>query len=167
MMPYDEGGQPYLENEVLSASPQKLRLLLIEAALRRARLAVEHLVESRPTDAILAGQRCQEILCELLAGVKPDAGDVARRTRDLYLFLLKAANEALARHDPAAWSPVVELLEMERETWQLVCQQLSGAETPGTPPSPPVGLGPAWTSGNTGSMAWSMNSVTPGGCWEA
>lgn len=116
----------YLESQVLSAPPQKLRLLLIEAALLRAREAQAAVRDQRTDEQWKAGIRCQEILCELLAGVDRTKGDVAQRTYALYAYLLKEATQALRATDPSAWNTLIEVLTLERQTWQMVCQRLAG-----------------------------------------
>lgn len=116
----------YLESQVLSAPPQKLRLLLIEAALLRAREAQAAASDQRTDEQWKAGIRCQEILCELLAGIDRTKGDVAQRTYALYAYLLKEATQALRATDPSAWNTLIEVLTLERQTWQMVCQRLAG-----------------------------------------
>ncbi len=163
----EDGREQYLEGLVLGAPPQKLRLLLIEAALQRARQAAWALSESRTAEAITAGQRCLEIVCELLAGIRPEQSEVARRTRDLYLYLLRVTNQALGHSEASAWKPVLELLEMERETWQLVCQHLAEPAEKVSSQAQPLPIPNPLPTSNNHATYWPGPSCAVQGGWEA
>ena len=76
----------YLETRVLTATPQRLRLMLIEEALRRVRVAGEALAAGRTMEGAIACSRAREIVSELIAGIHPDGNDVAKRVLGIYLY---------------------------------------------------------------------------------
>lgn len=117
----------YLESQVLTATPQKLRLMLIEAALGAARQALNCWDENLDPQATLALIRCREIVSELLAAVKPDDSELTRKVAGIYLFLFQALAEAQLHRDAAKVSQAIKVLEIERETWREVCQQMPTA----------------------------------------
>ncbi len=119
-----ENADQYLAQSVLNASPARLRLMLIE----RGQQLAESLAAT-PKDAVDPSAfaewtlHLREILGELLSGVSIGETDVARKVSDLYVFLLQHLSLAEAHHDPMKWATIAEVLGIERETWQAVCQQ--------------------------------------------
>lgn len=122
--------QTYQETQILTAPPQKLRLMLIERALRLARQAVEHWRDSRDADAWEAIIRCRAIVAELLASVRLDGTRLTRNVSGIYLFLFRTLTEASRDRDAGKIQQILDVLEVEQETWQQVCGRLT--ESPGT-----------------------------------
>jgi flagellar protein FliS len=128
-------GDAYLETQVLTASPQRLRLMLIERAIGQAELTDLAWEEERDEDALEHLIHCREIITELIAGIRPDASPLAKRVLGIYLFLFQALCEAQFTHDRQKLADVRRILAAERQTWQEVCRRL---------PEPPAGtLAPA------------------------
>jgi len=120
----------YLELQVSTATPQKLRLMLIEAALRFARQTLE-LWRARDLDRALETLiRTREIVSELMAGVETDASPLARQVGNLYAYLFSALTEAQQTRDEHQLAAVIRVLEEERETWRLLCEQLPDRPVP-------------------------------------
>lgn len=113
----------YWETQILTASPQKLRLMLIEGAIRTARHVLEYWEENRQDDAFNAMMRCQNIVFELLTTINKNGSELNRRIASVYVFLYRSLVEAQMTRDAKRVSEVIRVLEEERETWQLVCEQ--------------------------------------------
>lgn len=113
----------YLETQVTTATPQRLRLMLIEAAIRQARRALEFWEAGRETDALDALTRCREIVGELLAGVKEAASPLAKQVLALYVFLLNTLTGAQFSRSREAVEAAIRVLEEDRQTWQLLCER--------------------------------------------
>jgi flagellar protein FliS len=126
----------YLENQVLTATPQKLRLLLINGAIRFAHAALKHREEGRDIEAFEAIVRCRSIVTELFSVVRKDefaaAGDVVA----IYVFLFRELTEAQMHRDSDRLRGVIEVLEEERETWRLLCEQVPDAPVAATTHAP-------------------------------
>jgi flagellar protein FliS len=123
----------YFESQVLTASPQKLRLMAIDGAIRFARQAAEHWRQERIYEGGEAVIGCQKLLIELMSGLKPElAPELVSRVGSLYAYVSRLLNDACRTRDQQKLADMIEILAIERETWRLVCEQL-GAETP--PPS--------------------------------
>jgi flagellar secretion chaperone FliS len=115
----------YLVTEVSTAPPQKLQLLLIEGAIRFALQAKECWRAQRDAEAAAAILRCQEIITEILATIKPEVDrQLAGRVAAIYAYLLRTLVAADRGRDEKQLDQALALLEIERETWQLLCQQL-------------------------------------------
>lgn len=125
----------YLETEVMTAAPQKLQLMLIEAAIRQGKRARELWNEARDNQDDPAGDaliRCQQIVTELLCGLNPEQDkELVRRVASIYLFVFRSLTEAHLERDEQKLADALEVLEVERETWREVCQKLGTERQPG------------------------------------
>lgn len=120
--------QAYLMTQVNTATPQKLQLMLIEAAIRLSRQAVMYWEQAKDEEAGEALIRCQEIFAEILGGLRPDRDPpLVRRVAGIYSFLMRSSSEAHLRKDRKAIEEVISVLEIERGTWQQVCEQLGSS----------------------------------------
>lgn len=121
----------YLETQVLTASPQRLRLMLLDGSIRFADQTAQFWQEEKLDQGLESLIRCRDIIAELIAGIRPDASPLAQKVLGLYVFLFKALTEAQLSRDRQKLAHVRRVLEAERDTWQQVCRQL--AETPLVP----------------------------------
>jgi flagellar protein FliS len=125
----------YLESKVLTAPPQRLHLMLIEGAIRFGRQAEEHLRSGNQSAAASAMLRVIDILGELTAGVREKKGTLNTKIADLYWYMFRRVSEAKINADAAALAEVLQLLEYDWQTWQLVCDKL-GRGNVAAPPAP-------------------------------
>jgi len=147
MTPHFHGtarGQEYLDTTVHTASPARLRLMLIERGVEvAARLGEIWRSGAQPPFANEQSLRLLEILNELLSGVTSDQYEVCRKVADLYVFLVQhlIAAEEIGNADAA--DEIRLVLETEAETWRLVCMNEALAHHPLTdffaPPHEPHG----------------------------
>ena len=146
----------YLENEVMTASPQRLRLMLIDGAIRFANQTLSHWQVDHADAASQTLMRCRAIVTELLASVRGDRAscehlvnhlrrvkplsaaqrthdvdglhEAARNTAGIYLYLFRDLTAAQMNRDATKVQAAIRVLEVERETTRLLCAQQ--AETP-------------------------------------
>ncbi len=105
----------------MTASPAKLRLMLIEAALKLALRTRELMANDRWKEAVETCVHCQEIITELM--ISPDeerGGELARQIKSLYLFIHKSLVTATIHRQPGQVDEALKILEIERETWRQV-----------------------------------------------
>lgn len=107
----------FLIQEVESASPAKLRFLLIRKALGLCQACVSMWEEKRFEEASSWLIRVREILAELLNGVTDRTNPAANNVADLYVFLLKTTLNSEQNRDLVALRTVAEILEIELVTW--------------------------------------------------
>ncbi|MBC7854126.1 MAG: flagellar protein FliS [Pirellulaceae bacterium] len=117
-------GHAYLETQIATATPQRLRLMLIDGALRRARQTAEAWAGPSPGDALEPLIGCRSIVAELIAGIREGSSPLADKVLGIYLFLFRELTEAQLRNDVARVGGVIRVLEEERITWQEVCATL-------------------------------------------
>jgi flagellar protein FliS len=116
----------YLVTEVKTATPQKLHLLLIDAALRSANRARQLWQQGRDDWAIRALVHAEEVVGQILADINHEVGgDLAKRVSTLYEFIFRCLVNAGFRHDEKSLGDAIRILEIERETWRQLCDKLA------------------------------------------
>lgn len=131
--------QQYLTTEVMTASPQKLHLMLIEGAMRFVYKARQHGAAGEDEPAREAVSRARRIMADILAGFKKDLDPgLVNQVTLLYGFVYRTLLEAAFSFDDAKLAGVLRILEIERDTWRQVCADLAGQFRPEPQhPSPP------------------------------
>lgn len=146
----------YLETEVMTASPQKLQYMLIDAAIRNLQKGKHLRGEQRHDEACEALIRAQAIVTQVLSGLNRDLDpNLTAKVASIYMFVFRALNEAQVGQDDTKIDECLRVLEVERETWRLLCEQIEQeqpngnqavratfSESPagnGTPPAAPTG----------------------------
>lgn len=115
----------YLTTEVLTATPQKLHLMLIDGVIRLGERARQCWGEGDDEKAGLALVQAQRIMMEIIAGVRREvAGDLAKRVSAIYWFIYRSLVDANKQHDEKSLDDALRILRVERETWRLLCEQL-------------------------------------------
>lgn len=120
----------YLATQIKTATPQKLRLMLIEGAIRWGEQTKRCWEDGNPLAGDSPFLRCHAILGELLAAARSSDVPLARKVGSLYTYLFRTWTESLRDHDLKKAADVLSVLRMERETWRQVCAQF-GADKPG------------------------------------
>src|SRR5258706_6066380 len=122
-----EASDSYFTTQVLTAPAQKLHLMLLEGALRHGRRAEQLLSAGHDAAAGEALLRSQEIMAELIAGLKPDAAPgTVRQVAGIYVFVHRSLATAQFRRDRVALGEALGVLELECETWRQLCHQMDG-----------------------------------------
>ena len=122
----------YLATQVTTAAPQKLRLMLVEGAIRFGLQAQALWNDRKETEAMEALIRCRQIVAELMAAVKDDGSELSNKIMALYTFLFRTLTESQLNQDVAKIAEVVEVLQVERETWSQVCEKLGSTQEQAT-----------------------------------
>ena len=120
---------PYLQQEVLSASPPRLRWLLVRKAEELCGVVTQMWADDQ---AEYAGQwiiRIRDILVELLGGVQDPANPVSENVADFYVFLLQLLAEVEQSRKVERMSVLRELLSIEAETWRMVAEKIAQEES--------------------------------------
>lgn len=148
----DQTANTYLTTRVMSASPQELRLLLLEAAVKHTRQACEGLRTKNFELSYNGFTQARAIALELITGISEDADpEIADKVRAVFLFIYRELMDSSFEKNIAKAEKVVELLEYERDTWILAMERIAaekrGGNAPGrtaggaTTPAHPTGKG--------------------------
>ena len=116
----------YLQTRVLTASPEELRLLLIEGAIKFARQGRDGLAAGNFEACHNGYSRCRAILLELISTMRAEIDpDLCSRLRGLYTYMYRELLESSISKDVARADHVIELLDYDRESWVLLMDKLS------------------------------------------
>ena len=110
----------YLQQEVLSASPARLRWMLIARAAELCGFVDQLWANGQVALGKQWLLRIREILGELLDGVKDSQNPLSTPICDFYLFLLQVTLEVDKQQDRERLKVLAELLAIEAETWRQV-----------------------------------------------
>lgn len=116
----------YLQTKVMTASPAELRMMLFDGAIRFATQAREGLSSKNFEAAFTGITRCQNIILELINGLKPEHDpELCNRLSGLYTYIYTRLMQASSERNTTHVDEVLHLLKFERETWSMVLEQLA------------------------------------------
>jgi flagellar secretion chaperone FliS len=135
MNAYRDASRAYASDSVLTASPEKLVVMLYDGA---GRFLARAAAAFRAEDAAAAGtalNRATAIIDELLATLDPAAGEMAQHLADISLFCKRELLTARMKRDPKRIERVAKLLAELRDSWAAIAaappEGLSGRPTLG------------------------------------
>ncbi len=117
----------YLETEVLTATPQKLQLMMINGAIRFAYQAQQLGEQQKKDEAWDRLMRCREIVAQILCSIKNDGSDLMQNVAGIYFFLFQELTDLHAKDEYHRLDGVLKVLNEERETWEELCRQMPEA----------------------------------------
>jgi flagellin-specific chaperone FliS len=120
----EDDTNPYLQQEVLTASPIRLRWLLIQRAEELCRLVSLLWSEGKYETGQQWLLRIRDILGELLEGVRDASNPLSGQVCDFYIFLLRLTAEVESTRDPERLGVMKDLLAYEAETWRQLLEKL-------------------------------------------
>jgi flagellar protein FliS len=127
------GPNPYLRTKILTASPEELRLMLYEGAIRFCSQARTALGAKDWESSYSSLMRAQKIVLELSTSLNHKvAPELCARLSALYTYIYRRLVDANVQHSIPAVDEVLKLLGYERETWQLLMAKL-GSSPAGQP----------------------------------
>jgi flagellar protein FliS len=115
--------EQYLSSQIFTATPERLHLMLIDGAIRFAGQLRGALAAGDWDAATNVGERCRNVLSEMLLCVNRDGNDAAKRLRSIYTFLIRDVADAQLRRQADKLDGVLGVLSIERDTWAQVCEQ--------------------------------------------
>jgi len=161
------GPNPYLKTKIMTASPEELRLMLYDGALRfcrQARAAIERgEIENTHNNLV----RAQKIVMELSNSLNHDmAPELCERLSALYNFIYRRLVDANVNRDVAAVDESIQLIEYERETWQMLMHKVKqdgDAAATSVAAAPPAAPAPRAAKLPAGYGALQAGSAAPAG----
>ncbi len=133
-------GQHYLESAVRTASPARLRLMLIERGVEVAGSLAGRWRSGQDLGVNELSLKLLDLLTELLGGVTGGVTEtelqVCRQVSDLYVFLTQHLVAAETTSDADSIDEIRIVLATEAETWRSVCAQEASPQLDALTPSP-------------------------------
>jgi flagellar secretion chaperone FliS len=116
----------YLRTRVLTASPEELRLMLLDGAIKFARQGRDGLARKDFEASYNGLSQSRDIILELLTTIRPEHDpELCERVKAVYTFMYSEMVNASMEKDPSKVDSVIKLLEFERETWAMLMQKLA------------------------------------------
>jgi len=157
----------YIQADVFSATPQKLQLLLVEAAIKNVLKTKKHWEEGNISDGFETITLAQDIVAEILCSFDVEnSPEIAKKLASIYVFIFRRLTEAGMKQDQEKLSDAYRVLCSERETWRQVCEKFGSAKTDGAVSS--VGQSaqksvPDATKTAPGATVWSASTPVSSG----
>ncbi len=118
----------FLRQEVESASPARLRWLLLQKAHGLSIHVRDLWLQTKSEAAQQWVLLIQDIFTELLVGIIDPKHELAKQQSDLYIFLIKLLVQSDQTKDVYSLESLTEILEIEKDTWEmLVRREISGS----------------------------------------
>ncbi len=111
------GYDSYKANDIETASPVKLVVLLYGGAIRFSYLAVEAIKKNDIEAANENILKAQNIVSELLASLNYDAGNIADDLSNLYIYIHRLLVEGNIQKNAEPVQEAIELLSSLKEAW--------------------------------------------------
>ena len=131
-----ESMREYLETQVLTATPYRLHLMVVDGALRFARTGLSAMESGDWETLDLALSRSRDCVSELLSGLRSETpSDLVDSVKSLFAFVYRSLALADPERNPQRIADAIRVLEMHRETWIELGEQL-GRPTDENIPAP-------------------------------
>ena len=126
-----QGPNPYLKTRVMTASPEELRLMLYDGAIKFCRQARPALEAQNFEVSYEQIARAQRVVLELSTSLKPDiAPELCDKLAGLYTYIYKLLIAANTEHQMDKLDEAIGLLEYERSTWVMLMDKLKAEGNP-------------------------------------
>ncbi|MFK7789264.1 MAG: flagellar export chaperone FliS [Phycisphaeraceae bacterium] len=115
---------PYLRNQVLSAKPEELRLMLFDGAIRFLNNGRKGL-ENKNFDVSYTNiSKAQKIVLELSSSLNRNVmPEVTEKLSALYTFIYRLLVDASTTREAKHLDEAIRLLKYERETWAMLIEK--------------------------------------------
>jgi len=125
MNPGETPQNEYLRAKIMTARPEQLQAMLYDGAIRFTKQAREAMTAAdvgATHDRLL---RAQRIVLELSAGLRREVNpELCSKMAGLYNYVYRLLVDANLQKDLAKVDEALELLQYQRETWQLLMERL-------------------------------------------
>jgi len=116
----------YLRTQVLTASPQQLRLMLLDGSIRFLQQAIDGLGNKDYEASYNGITQARAIVLELATSVSPDVDrELAERVRSVYMYLYRELIDASLNRSLPRLEKAADLLRYERETWAMLMEKVA------------------------------------------
>lgn len=110
--------QQYQQNQILSASPEKILVMLYDGAIRFTRQAMIGIEDGRPSVKAVGISRAMAIITEFANTLDHEiGGEIAANLDGLYSFMIQELTQANLNDDIEKLKVVERLLNDLRQTW--------------------------------------------------
>ena len=117
--PYDQ----YKEIQIKTASQGKLIVMLYDGAIKFLNAAKEAIEQKKIEEGHNKITKAQDIIMELLLSLNFEAGDIAHKLYNLYIYMHKRLIEANIYKSTTQIDEVIKMLNDLKEVWNQIANQ--------------------------------------------
>ena len=114
---YSNGYSVYKNNSVNYSSKEQLLLMLVDRAVKFAKIGKQAILDNDVQKAHNALVRVQDIFVELMSTLDRSAGDWAEKLFMVYEYIKEKLFEANIKKDVTILDEILPLIEGIRDTW--------------------------------------------------
>lgn len=115
----------YLETQVMTATPHRLHLMVVDAALRNTRRGLEMLSVQKWEELDRSLGKARECVAELISGLNPEmAPELVESFRALFGFVYRSLTVGDLERDSKALLDAMRILLLHRENWVALGERL-------------------------------------------
>lgn len=129
MNPYASMKQAYTESAVMTATPERLVVMLYDGAIRFLNQSAAAMRSGLRQESRSRMRRAEAIIDELNLTLDMEQGEISTRLRSIYLFCKRQLAEATLEQSDAKIATVIELLDELRESWEELATSAAAGET--------------------------------------
>lgn len=116
---------PYFRNQVLTATPEKLRLLLLDGCIRFMENGRDGMAAKDYEKMYEGISQARDIVMELISGMNAEVDpDLCGKLGALYTFVFKHLTEAGFEKSLDKMDECLKIMRYERDTWAKLCEQV-------------------------------------------
>ena len=124
----DNATRHYRNQELMSASPARLVVMLYDRAIHCLNDAIKAIEEDDIERRWKANKNANEIITHLAMTLNfEQGGQIALNLNDLYRFMLRTLVNVDVRNDPQPARDVIKLIEPLRASWDQLAKGADGA----------------------------------------
>ncbi len=125
----------YMRTRILTASPQELRLMLYDGAIKFTQQARQAVLDKRIEDSYNSLMRAQKIVLELSTSLRPDVDpQLCDKLNALYTYIYRLLIEANLHKQVKPIDEALKLLEYEKDTWKMLMDKAVDEARPAQDP---------------------------------
>ncbi|MDP1797634.1 MAG: flagellar export chaperone FliS [Planctomycetaceae bacterium] len=129
----------YLETQVFSASPHRLHLMVIDAALRHTRRALDALDTGKWEELDRCLAKARECVTELIGGLNPETDPaLVESFQGLFTFIYRMLTLGDLERNPQHLRDAMRILLLHRDNWVALGERLIEEATANLPDTPPA-----------------------------
>ena len=120
-MAQNPSANAYLRTQVMTASPERLQLMLYEGAIRFSEHAKQAIADGDIEAAHHNLLRAQRIITELISALRPEVdAALCENMASLHSFVYRCLIQANMERDVQAVEDALRILYIQRDTWQAL-----------------------------------------------
>jgi flagellar protein FliS len=132
----DTASQHYRNQELMTASPARLVVMLYDRAIQSLNEAIKAIADGDIQRRWKANKNASEIITHLAMTLNfEEGGQIALNLNDLYRFMLRTLVNVDVRNDPQPARDVIKLIEPLRESWDQLAKGVDSGQLPAYPKS--------------------------------